>query len=52
MEFAIEKCFMLVTRSGKIQITERKNMSTQEIIRTLGEKENYECRAKLEVDAI
>ena len=39
-------------RSGKRKITEGIELPNQEMIRTLGEKENYEYLEKLEVDTI
>ena len=41
MEFGIEKCAMLVMRSGKRYLTYRIELPNQEKIRTLGEKEAY-----------
>ena len=41
MEFGKETCVMLIMRSGKRQITEGTELSNQERIRTLGEKENH-----------
>ena len=38
MEFGIEKCAVLITRSGKRHITETIELSNQEKIRTPGEK--------------
>ena len=38
MEFGIEKCAMLIMRSGKRQIMERIELSDQERIKMLGEK--------------
>ena len=38
MEFGIEKCSMLIMRSGKRQITEGIELLNQERIRTLREK--------------
>ena len=43
---------MLIKKSGKRQITERKKLSPQERIRTLGEKENYKYLWMLESDTI
>ena len=39
MEFGIEKCAMLVMKSGKRYITDGMEPSNQDKIRTLGEKE-------------
>ena len=41
MESVIEKCAMLLNRSGKRQIREGIEKANQEIIRMLGEKEIY-----------
>ena len=41
MEFGIEKCAMLVTKSGKWHITEGMELPNQDKIRTIGEKETY-----------
>ena len=51
MEFGIEKCASLM-RSGKRQIAEGIELPNEEIIRTLGEKENYDCMEILEADTI
>ena len=39
MEFGIEKCAMLIIKSGKRQMMEGIEVSNQERIKTLGEKE-------------
>ena len=52
MEFSIEKCAMLIMRSGKRQITEGIEMPNQERIRMLGGKETYKCLGILETDTI
>ena len=52
MEFGIEKCAMLIMRSGKRQMTEEIELSNQEKIRTLGEKETYKYLGILEADTI
>ena len=52
MEFGIEKCAMLIMKSGKREITEGTEVSNQERIRTLREKENYNYLGKLEADTI
>ena len=39
MEFGLEKCAMLVMKSGKWHVTERVEQPNQVVIRTLGEKE-------------
>ena len=41
MEFDKEKCAMLVMKSGKGYITDGMELSNQDKIRTLGEKETY-----------
>ena len=41
MEFAIEKCAVLIMKSGKRQFTEGIELPNQGKIRTLGEKETY-----------
>ena len=52
MEFGIEKCTMLITKSGKREITEGIELSTQERIRTHGEEENYKYFGILEANII
>ena len=41
MEFGIEKCAMLVMKSGNRHISKGVELSNQVIIRTHGEKETY-----------
>ena len=41
MEFGIEKCTMLVMKSGKRHLTDGMELPNQEKIRTLEEKETY-----------
>ena len=41
MEFGIEKCAMLVMKSGKRHMIERIELPNQDKIRTLGENETY-----------
>ena len=41
MEFGIEKCAMLVMKSGKRQLTDGMKLPNQDKIRTLGVKETY-----------
>ena len=41
MEFDIEKCAMLVMKSGKRHLTDGMELPSQDKIRTLGEKETY-----------
>ena len=52
MEFGIEKCAMLIMKNGKRQITVGIELSNQERIRTLGEKENYKNLGILEPGTI
>ncbi len=41
MEFGIEKCAMLVMKSGKRHLTDRMELRNQDKFRTLEEKETY-----------
>ena len=52
MEFGIEKCAILIMRSGKRHTTEGIELPNQEKIRILGEKENYKYLGVLEADTI
>ena len=52
MEFGIEKCAMLVMKSGKRYLTEVLELLNQPKIRTIREKENYKCLDILEADTI
>ena len=52
MEFCIEKCVMLIMRSGKRQLTEGIKLPNQETIRMHGEKETYKYLEILETDTI
>ena len=52
MEFGIEKCTMVIMKSGKRHMTERVELPNQEVIRTLGEKEASTHLAILEADTI
>ena len=52
MEFCIEKCDMLVMKSGKRHVTERMELPNQDKIRTLGEKETYKHLWIPEADTI
>ena len=52
MEFVVEKCAMLIMRSGKRQMTEGIELPNQERIRTLGEKETYKYLGILEADTV
>ena len=51
MEFGIEKCAMLVMKSGKRHLTDGRELPDQDI-RTLGEKETYKFLGILETDTI
>ena len=52
MEFGIEKCAMLVMKSGKQHLTDRMELPNQDKIRTPGEKETYKYLEILEADTI
>ena len=52
MEYDIEKCAMLVLKSGKRQMTEEVELPNQVVIRTLGEKETYQYLGILGTDTI
>ena len=52
MEFAIEKCAMLIMERGKRQKTKGTELPNQDIIRTHGEKEIYKNVGILEADTI
>ena len=52
MEFGIEKCAMLVMKSGKQHLTDGMELPSQDIIRMLREKETYKYLGILEVDTI
>ena len=41
MEFGIEKCVVLVMKSGKRHLTDGIKLPSEDNIRTLGEKETY-----------
>ena len=45
MEFGIDKCAMLVMKSGKRHLTDGMELLNQDMIRTLGEKETYKYLA-------
>ena len=51
MEFCIEKCSMLIMKSGKQLMTGGMERPNQEKIRTLGEKETYKYFIKLEASS-
>ena len=52
MEFGIEKCAMLIMRSGKRHMTEGIEQPNQEKIRIPREKETYKYLGILEADTI
>ena len=52
MEFGIEKCTMLVMKSGKRHMTDGMELPNHDRIRTLEEKETYKYLGILEVDTI
>ena len=52
MEFGIEKCSLLVMKSGKRHLTDRIELPNQDKIRALTENETYKCLGILEADTI
>ena len=52
MEFGVEKCAMLVMKSGKRHLADGIELPYQDKIRTLEEKETYKYLGILEVDTI
>ena len=52
MEFGIEKCAMLVIKSGKRHMTDGMELPNRDKIRTLGENETYKYLGILEADTI
>ena len=52
MEFGIEKCAILVMKSGKSHMTHGMEQPNQEKIRTLGENVTYKYLGILEADTI
>ena len=52
MEFDIEKCAMLVMKSGKRYMTGGMELPNLDKIRTLGENETYKYLCNLEADTI
>ena len=52
MEFGIEKCTMLVMKSGKRYLTDGMELPNQVKIRTLGENETYKYLGILEAGNI
>ena len=52
MEFGIEKCVLLVMKSGKRHLTDGIELPNQDKIRTLAENETYKYLGILEADTI
>ena len=52
LEFGIEKCAMLVMKSGKRHLTDGLELPNQDKIRTLGENKSYKYLGILEADTI
>ena len=52
MEVGLEKCAMLVMKSGKRHLTDGMGLPNQDKIRTLREKETYKYLGILEADTI
>ena len=52
MEFGIEKCTMLVMKSGKRHLTDGMELANQDKIKTLAENETYKYLGILEADTI
>ena len=52
MEFGIEKCALLVMKSGKQHLTDGIELPNQDKIRTLAENETYKYLGILEADTI
>ena len=52
MEFGIEKCAMLVMKSGKRHLTDRMELPSQDKIRTLTENKTYKYLGILKADTI
>ena len=52
MEFGIEKCALLVMKSGKRQLTDGIELPNQDKIRTLAENETYKYLEILVADTI
>ena len=52
MEFGIEKCAMLVMKSGKRHLADGMELPNQDKIRSLEENENYKYLGILEADTI
>ena len=52
MEFGIEKCALLIMKSGKRHLTDGIELPNQDKIRTLAENETYKYLGILEADTI
>ena len=52
MKIVIEKCALLIMKSGKRQLTDWKELPNQDKIRTLVENETYKYLGILEADTI
>ena len=52
IEFGIEKCAMLVIKSGKRQLTDGMELPNKDKIKTLAENETYKYLGILEADTI
>ena len=52
MEFGIEKCAMLIMKSGKRQLTDGMELPNKDKIKTLAENETYKYLGILEADTI
>ena len=52
MEFSLEKCALLLMKSGKRHMTDGMELPNQDMIRTLGEHETYKHLDILEADTI
>ena len=52
MEFGMEKCAMLVMKSGKRHLTDGMELPNKDKIRTLAENETYKYLGILEADTI
>ena len=52
MEFGIEKCDMLIMKSGERETMAEIKLQILERIIMFGEKENYKCLGILEADTI
>ena len=52
MEFGIEKCAMLVMKSGKRQLTDGMELPNKDKIKTRAENETYKYLGILEADTI